>query len=65
MPGRSEGHVIAQPFGKLVRLMEYAPHTNVPEVPDPYYTGGFDTVYALVSEATAGLLAAIRQEHGV
>jgi|SRR5579884_4299155 len=51
--------------GKLVRLMDYAPHTGVSEVPDPYYTGGFDGVYTLVREATAGLLAAIRQEHGL
>ena len=51
--------------GKLARLMDYAPQTGVSEVPDPYYTGGFEGVYTLVSEAAAGLLAAIRQEHGL
>jgi protein-tyrosine phosphatase len=46
-------------------LMEYAPQTGVLEVPDPYYTGGFAEVYRLIDVATDGLLAAIRQEHGI
>jgi protein-tyrosine phosphatase len=49
-----------------VRLfMEYAPQMQVHEVPDPYYTGGFDHVYELVTAASAGLLDAIRQEHNL
>lgn len=50
---------------KVVPLMSYAPHLGVVEVPDPYYTGGFEGVYAMVAEATAGLLAAIREERGL
>lgn len=32
------------------------------EVPDPYFEGGFDTVFDLVSEGCRGLLAHIRAE---
>jgi protein-tyrosine phosphatase len=46
-------------------LMEYAPHTGYAEVPDPYYTGGFDEVYELVDAATEGLLDSICKEHGL
>lgn len=42
-------------------LLDYAPDAPVREVPDPYLVGGFDGVYDLVSEAAAGLLAAIRR----
>lgn len=48
---------------KIVPLLTYAPHLGIEEVPDPYYSGGFEGVYAMVSEATASLLAAIRREH--
>ena len=46
-------------------LLEYAPETGVAEVPDPYYDGRFDEVYALVDKASDGLLAAIRREHAL
>ena len=46
-------------------LMDYAPHLNVLDVPDPYLTGGFDYVFGLVDAACDGLLAAIRKEHGL
>jgi len=35
------------------------------EVPDPYFDGGFDPVFELVSEGCAGLLQAIRREHSL
>ena len=44
-------------------LLEYAPHLGVTEVPDPYYVGGYEGVYALVDAACDGLLAAIRRDH--
>ncbi|MCS6776941.1 MAG: low molecular weight protein-tyrosine-phosphatase [Chloroherpetonaceae bacterium] len=50
---------------KVMRLMEFAPHTGQTEVPDPYYSGRFEEVYHLVNEATQGLLEYIRREHGV
>ena len=46
-------------------LMEYAAHTGVLEVPDPYHTGRFQEVYRLIDEATDGLLAAIRRDHRI
>ncbi len=46
-------------------LLSYAPALGVTEVPDPYLTGDFPEVYGLVDAATDGLLAAIREEHGL
>ena len=50
---------------KLKLLLEFAPHLNEREVPDPYYGGasGFERVIDLVEEAARGLLADIRQRH--
>lgn len=44
-------------------FLEYAPQSGVQEVPDPYYTGDFEEVYALIEQAADGLLTAIRAEH--
>lgn len=46
-------------------FMDYAPQAGTREVPDPYYSGGFDRVYALVEMAAEGLLATIREEHNL
>lgn len=46
-------------------FLEFAPDAPVREVPDPYYTGGFDEVFRLVSAASSGLLAHIREREGV
>lgn len=35
------------------------------DVPDPYYTGGFDHVYTLVQAGSAALLAHIRREYNL
>ena len=50
---------------KVAPLLSYAPHSKVQEVPDPYFSGGFEGVYDLVRAGAEGLLAAIRQEHGL
>lgn len=50
---------------RLARLLDFAASTALRDVPDPYYSGGFDAVYALVDAATDGLLAHIRREHGL
>lgn len=55
------------PSGSEQRLrlfMDYAPHLQVREVPDPYYGGsnGFEAVFDMVDEAARGLLEAIRRE---
>ncbi len=46
-------------------LLTYAPQAPLREVPDPYYDGRFGLVYDLVRQAGEGLLAHIRQEHGL
>lgn len=46
-------------------LLDFAPHTGEREVPDPYYRGGFDHVYALVVAGCRGLLAHIREREGI
>ena len=47
----------------IARFLDFAPHLGTREVPDPYYTGGFEEVYRLLDEAADGLLATIRAEH--
>ncbi|MFT4307832.1 MAG: low molecular weight protein-tyrosine-phosphatase [Candidatus Woesearchaeota archaeon] len=41
-------------------LLEYA-DTDETDVPDPYYTGGFEHVYELIESGCRGLLAQIRE----
>lgn len=49
---------------RLKLFMNYAPHLEILEVPDPYYggTNGFEAVFDMVDEAARGLLEAIRRE---
>jgi len=53
--------------GKLRLFMDFADVPGVSEVPDPYYGGttGFERVLDLIEDASAGLLAVIRQQHGI
>ena len=48
---------------RLRLFMEFAPHLDIPEVPDPYYGGasGFERVFDMVDEAAKGLLEDIRR----
>lgn len=39
--------------------------TDVREVPDPYYTGVYEQVYALVTAGGEALLATLRREHNL
>jgi len=50
---------------KLRLFLEFAADLEVNEVPDPYYGGttGFERVLDLIEQASAGLLAEIRQQH--
>jgi protein-tyrosine phosphatase len=50
---------------KLQLFLDYAPHLEYREVPDPYYGGakGFDTVLDMVEQAAYGLLEHIRMRH--
>jgi protein-tyrosine phosphatase len=62
---RTDVQALGPARGRIVPLLEFAPHTGVTEVPDPYYTGGFEGVYRLINAGCDGLLAAIRAEHGI
>lgn len=54
------------PARAVVRpFLDYAPDRGVSEVPDPYYTGGFEGVHALIDAAADGLLAAILEEQSL
>ncbi|NJN15064.1 MAG: low molecular weight phosphotyrosine protein phosphatase [Oscillochloris sp.] len=46
-------------------LLDYAPEQPVREVPDPYYDGGFEQVYRLITSASRNLLREIRETKGV
>jgi len=52
---------------KLKLFLDFAVGLAEREVPDPYYGGttGFERVLDLIEQAAAGLLADIRQQHGV
>ncbi len=46
-------------------LLDYAEGVDETDVPDPYYTGGFDYVYELVVAGCRGLLDHIREKEGI
>ncbi len=50
---------------RLCLFLDFAPDLETREVPDPYYGGGsgFERVLDLIEQASAGLLAEIRQQH--
>ena len=49
----------------LRRFLDFADDVREKEVPDPYYSGRFDAVYALVEHGAQALLDHIRAEHGL
>ena len=49
----------------LRRFLDFADGASSQDVPDPYYDGRFEEVYALVRQGAAGLLAHQRREHGL
>jgi len=48
---------------KFLSYANDADLTDVEDVPDPYYTGGFDYVYDLVEKGSRALLEYIRKQH--
>jgi protein-tyrosine phosphatase len=46
-------------------LRDYDPTPGSGEVPDPYYEGGFSTVYEIVERSTRGLLEDLVTRHGL
>ena len=63
MDGQNLRDIAALGRGRAVvsLFLDHATGTEVRDVPDPYYTGNFEEVYALVDAASIGLLAAIRR----
>lgn len=52
----------------IAPLLDYgivAKENRIREVPDPYFSGGFETVFLLVQDGCAGLLETIRREHNL
>ena len=49
---------------KIKYFLEYAPHLETREVPDPYFGGqyGFERVLDLVEEASVGFLNALKEK---
>ena len=47
---------------KIKLFLEYAPHLNTREVPDPYYGGayGFERVLDLIEEASTGFIEELK-----
>lgn len=59
---------LRQKFGDtphIHRLLDFAIHANVHDVPDPYYSDNFDYVYRLVEDGCYGLLETIRRDEGL
>jgi protein-tyrosine phosphatase len=56
---------LGEPRGETRLLLDYAPSVVIKDVPDPYYSGGFDEIYELVKAGCEGLLAHIRGENGL
>ena len=50
---------------KIYRLLNFAPNTQLHDVPDPYYTHNFEAVYQLIYAGCQGLLNHIIAEHGL
>ena len=58
--------ICPQPLQQKVQLfLQYAPHTNEINVPDPYYGGavGFERVLDLVEAASQGFITHLRHTH--
>jgi len=50
------------PHVKVRRLLDFVDDNTQKDVPDPYYTGNFDQVYALVTAGCSRLLQEIKEE---
>ncbi len=46
-------------------LLDWAPQTGLRDVPDPYYTGGFEQVYDLITQGCRELLQHIVEQEGL
>lgn len=53
------------PTGYIARLLDFVPDSDISDVPDPFYDGGFDEVYDLIDEGCRRLLAFIRERESL
>ena len=53
------------PNAHISMLLDWAPRTGLRDVPDPYYTGGFEQAYALIEQGCRGLLRHIIEQEGL
>ena len=61
-------HGLAKGTAKVAPLLDFsevAKQAGIREVPDPYFSGGFETVYLMVTDAATGLLETIRRDHNL
>jgi protein-tyrosine phosphatase len=65
MDAENAADVLALSGTRIPRLMEFAPAGLPQDVPDPYFSGGFEAVYDLVEAGCRGLLAHIRKQEGL
>lgn len=49
---------------EVIRFLSLLPEKGMDDVPDPYYTGNFEEVYALVKAGCERLLARVRPTRG-
>jgi len=55
-----------KPRARLDLMLDFSDSSVQKEVPDPYFgNDGFELVFDLISDASAGLLAHIRQKHSL
>lgn len=55
-----------QPKAKLAMLLAYSEKYSQLEIPDPYYgDDGFERVFDMIADASAGLLRAIRNQYSI
>ncbi|TLS35742.1 low molecular weight protein-tyrosine-phosphatase [Pseudalkalibacillus caeni] len=50
-----------KPKRLIARLLDFVPESKVEDVPDPYFTGNFEEVYEMVSEACLNLFNMIKE----
>lgn len=51
--------------GELFRLLDFVPELKTKDVPDPYFTGNFVEVYAMVEKGCANLLTYIKEKESI
>lgn len=51
--------------GTIAKFLDFVPNKKGEDVPDPYFTGNFEEVYALIDEGCERLLAHIREKENL